>query len=255
MQFNLNRFFKLIKRDLIIYKRPMMLVLGGAAVLLFLISTMVYFGDENDASALNGDYWMVWATIMLMGGGYLFTSSVFWEFRNPDSRLGFLTTPASNMEKMLSRWIYSFILFPLSVMALTYLVYLVCKVLYPGVTWSGEDYRQYMRPASQIYLWCHGMLFMFAIWFNRYTAPKAAIVSFLLFIVTTICAAGLLYIVFNSAFDSPFGMTDNVNIEPNENFKLNVENNLGPLLLRISLIVPTIFFLVVSYFKMKEKEV
>ncbi len=255
MQFNLNRFLKLIKRDLVVYRKPMLLGFGGTAIIFFLIGTMVYLGNDNDARGLDGDYWMIWGTLMLLGGGYLFTSSIFWEFRNPDSRLGFLTIPASNFEKTISRWIYSFILYPIAVITMVYLVYTISKLMYPGVTWSGEDFRQHIRPASHIYLWGHGMLFMFAVWFNRYTAPKASIVSFLVLIVTIFCLAGLFYIVFNDAFDTPFGMSSNVNIEPNAHFKLNVENNLGPLLLKVSLILPAIFFLVVSYFKMKEKEV
>lgn len=255
MQFNLNRFFKLIKRDLIVYKKPLGLVIGGAIVLLFLICSMVYFTDENNARDLNGDFWMVWVTIFTLGGGYLFTSSVFWEFRNPDSRLGFLTTPASNFEKMFSRWIYSFILYPLAVFAVTYVVYLFCKLFYPDVSWNGEDFRQYFKPLAHIHVIGHGLLFMFSICFNRYTAPKAAIVSFLGFLAFSLCMGGLFYLVFHELFDNPFQANERVNIEPGEDFKFFIENDIGPFLHKMVLIVPSIFFLVVSYFKMKEKEV
>lgn len=255
MQFNINRFLALIRRDLLVYKKPISFVLGGAIILLFLISVLVEVTDENNARNLDGDFWSILVTIMLLGGGFLFTSVVFWEFREPDTRLSFLTLPASNFEKMISRWIYTLILYPIAVLVIVYLVYFACNLFFDDVSWKLEDFRQYLGPTWQIYLWSHSVLFMFSIWYNRYVAAKAAIASFLYFIVSALSAVVLFYLVFNNVFGSGFSFNADVNIEPAGDFQLWAEDDLLPVLRVLSWTIPTLFFLVVSYFKMKEKEV
>ena len=254
MEFNIKRFGHLMRRDLITYQKPLVIGILGTGALLFALSSLIWITNVNEVRTMDSQYWSTWCMFISFIGGLLFTSIVFWEFRNAAGRIAILNIPASNFEKVITRWIYTLIIYPLVSLLLIYLVYLICSVLYTKVDWQWDNFKLWFNRLGVIYLTAHGFIFMCGIWFNKYVAPKAAILSFGSIIVFGIISAVMLYAVFNNMFEGPF-MNKEIRIEPNKDFQSLVEQNYAPLVGRIlNIVIPT-FFLIVSYFKMKEKQV
>ena len=254
MEFNIKRFAQLIKRDFITYRKP--LLFGIATLFLFLLalSSFLWFTNVNQVQQLDDDYWSSWLVVFVFFGGLVFTSLVFWEFRTPAGRISFLSLPASNFEKVLSRWIYTLVLYPLVTLTSIYMVYLICKLFYTNITWVSMEFSRLTNDLTMLYLLIHGVMLMFGIWFNKYVAPKAALISFAAFLIGTVCFSLFIYVVFNNLFDGMM-MDREIRVHPKPEFQQSMEVTVFPIVGTLLLVFIPVFFFVVSYFKMKEKQV
>jgi len=246
MNFSPTRFLSLIKRDWIINKKLLALLLAAFPILVYLTCYI-----QNKSDHLDSGFILNWFGIYLLLGGAVFTSTVMWEFGSSPKRLQYLTIPASHLEKYLSRWVYSLIIYPMFV---AIVVYIVSKLF--GITWSNED-KEMQRLLFKIYYVGHAVILMFAIWFNRFVLPKTFLSIFAVSTVFAIIMTLIGMIVFPELVNkNGFGlsMNESISIEPNEWFKNFAEHTLFPTLQFVFWWVIPPFFWVVGYFKMTEKE-
>lgn len=251
MEFNLLRFKNILKYDFTIYKKPLILGVIGITILLFLF--IIFNGVLDDGWSHNkGDYLNGWMQVLLLPIGLFLTSIIFWEFKNASGRLQYLAIPVSHLEKFLSRWMYTLILFPFLFIGLVYSMKYFLGLIWPGfgeqLTWA------YTFEIYKFYIIAHSIILMFAIWFNKYTAPKAAIVAFVLMLITTLISALFFRMVFANLFESCFEMSRNYNVQPKPEFQKVMENKFGPIAKNLLYIFVPLFFWVVGFFKLTEKE-
>ena len=189
MRFNSKRFLILLKHDLTVYSKPILYGSAGIFLLIITISGLINIGADNGTLPLNHEYWSAWLVFLVMVACLLLTSAIYWEFKENSSRLQYLILPASNFEKTLTRWLYTLLLAPLLCFILLYLARLVMSFSEHSTEYF-MNYGDVLPPLILIYAISHALMFMFAIWFNKYVAPKASIISFLVFILSAIILAG-----------------------------------------------------------------
>lgn len=249
MQFNLTRFSNLLKRDFYTYKK------GGLYALLSTIGfvSLVYIFARltNGGGEVESHFWGEVYLAFLFILGLTFTSIVFRDFKTPGGRLQFLSLPASNFEKVASRWFYSLMLFPF---VITAVIWIFSMATNPG---DGLFAPYEIEELGWIFLGfilLHSSMFLYAVWFNNYVALKAGIVGLLVTIVFGLIMLGLFWLFFHDFFDGPFrvGPREDVNMTAQgQEFFMNKIEPLGEFLIKY-ILAP--FVWIVSYFKMKEKE-
>lgn len=246
MEFNITRFKNLILRDIMIYKKP--LLLGASLMMIFLLLVTGLNLYNNNPHP--GPFIIQWFITYTLFGGLLLTSVIFWEFRSAAGRLQYLSLPASHFEKLLSRWIYTMIIYPLFVFLFFVFVYLVLyNFVAVGLGWGWE-----MVAETYMSYWIvHPLVFMFAVWYNKYSAPKAVLTCLGVALGIVLVFYISQRLIFSELFEG-FMMTNKYSIEPSSEFQFFVEGNVEYVAKFFGLIVMPIFFWVVAFFKMKEKE-
>lgn len=251
MEFNLTRFGNLIKRDLILYRKSILFgVLGIFGLLLMLYG----FGRlSEDSNGVTGDFWKHICLAFVFIIGLIFTSIVFREFNTPGGRLQFLSLPASNFEKLASRWLYSLIIFPVFIVLSVWIVSKITIIRGPGLFENfGREEASYIIVGFMI---LHATMLLYAVWFNKLVAVKSTIVGLVVTIITAFIMVGLFWLVFREFFEgSTFraGPMQHVNMDAaGQEFFITKIEPLGDFLLKF-FVAP--FLWIVSYFKMKEKE-
>ena len=250
MEFNLTRFSNLIRRDIITYKKPALYAM--ASTFGFLLLTYFFVRVTTGGHDITGDFWKQVFLAFIFILGLTFTSIVFRDFKTPAGRLQFLSLPASNFEKLASRWLYSLIVFPLFI---TFAVWIMSKFtvsMGEGMfSYFDQDERKYLLLGFVI---AHASMFMYAVWFNNLVAIKGTLVGLITTLIFAFLMVGVFWIIFNEYFHGSFraGPTENVNMDvAGQEFFMNKVRPVGEFLIKF-FVAP--FLWVVSYFKMKEKE-
>jgi len=247
MEFNINRFTNLIRRDFISYKKP--LLLGSASIIVFMLlatAKYLYTGDNHP-----GGFLCAWFIFGLIAGGLLLTSVIFWEFKSSPGRVHFLGIPASHFEKVLSRWLYTFLLFPVFLCLIFGALYLG---LSPFVDLTTNSSKDMIQDAFTAYWITHPIVFMFSIWYNRYVAPKSVLTALGFLLLMALLFFILHRLFFHDLYDGIFSTSRDIRIDVDPKFQGVMENKVGYIFMLFGYVLFPLFFLVVSYFKMKEKE-
>ena len=249
MEFNLTRFSNLIRRDIITYKKPALYAM--ASTFGFLILVYFFHRISNGSWNVAGNFWKKVYLAFVFSLGLTFTSLVFREFKTPGGRLQFLTLPASNLEKLASRWLYSLIVFPLFI---TFAVWIMSIFTVPEgdsmFSHFDGDIGRYILLGFVI---LHALMFLYAIWFNNLVAIKGTLVGLITILILAFLLVGMFWIIFNEYFDGPFadGPNEAYMDLAGQQFFMNKVQPVGEFLIKF-FVAP--FLWVVSYFKMKEKE-
>ncbi|MEJ2883333.1 hypothetical protein [Pedobacter sp. GR22-6] len=108
--FNANRFTQLfIRHTLVYYKAYLMSFVVLMGVLSLIMGYVFYLNKGN----VNPAAQFVYFVTFLFLGGSIFTSTIFVELNDKRRAIPYLMLPASNFEKFLLSWIYSFLIFQL----------------------------------------------------------------------------------------------------------------------------------------------
>ncbi len=247
MEFNINRLIRLMKRDAIVYRKP--IVLGIVAVFIVLILLMVSYAYDG---GFFPEFFLVTRfNFSLLVGGLLLTTIIFWEFKSAAGRVHFLGIPASTLEKLVTRWTYTFLLFPLLCLLVFLLVYLISSsfILYKG----NSEVFELLSDSLMAYWIVHPIVFMFGIWYNRYVAPKV-VVSALLFAFGTVAVFFIMHRIFFNELYSGFALAEGLTVDPDPTFQFKVEGMMENIARFLGFVFVPLFFTVVSYFKLKEKQ-
>lgn len=261
MQFSINRFFNLVRRDFIVHKKS---ILGYLLLMVVFSSFSMWMVSDVDSNnvpheLLPPDAGEIVFTTLLFVVGAFFTITNFREFRSDATRLQYLQLPASNFEKVFSRWLYTlpgYVMLSIFVFLIVY--NLVGPIIehYLSVTYapmSDMDFR-ILYLMVVLYTIGHSFVFLLTLIHNRYVIPLSLLTSILVFVALALGAGILLRTIFFSHFTGvmrPSEYQQNVMLSPE--FKDWVEiffSNIHWYLLMT--VVP--FLWVVSYFLMKEKE-
>lgn len=257
MEFSIARLFKLMKKDFLVHRKFLLL----SVISLFGVCALIVFFVANQAEKGRFFYdagGMVFFMLLIVCGSII-TASIFGEFSSTTKRVQYLSIPASNFEKLLSKWFYTLpfylilvvIIFCLGYQVFGYWIGYMMDVDFVPLKDHEFDYFEY---AILGYFIIHSVIFFFSIIFNGYPIPKIMVAGSVCGILAFITILLLTRVILYDHFTGLFRETELMkNTKPSDNFKLWVEEFFTNLPYLFALIgVP--FIWVISYFKMKEKE-
>lgn len=249
------RFAHLTKRYYVLnYKRIIIEMLGGIGILSIL-------GALGAKHAENGHQMiLVWYYIIIFLGGYITTSNIFSELHKPEKSIHFLTLPASSFEKLVSGWLNSTIIF----IVMTFIAYQIAFFLSTllALWWFKID-LQWINildagffKACILYIITQSVFLFGAVYFKGKNFFKTIFALFLLFLVYSIYHSLVGSVALNEITTLFFegnsvDLGEAISAPGLEDY---AENTLVPILKFIFYYIMPIFFLTLSYIKLKERE-
>jgi hypothetical protein len=187
-------------------------------------------------------------------GGFIYTSRIFGELHQPEKSYQYLTLPASTLEKMVSQWLFSAVGFVL----VSYILLFIVSLL-GAVTASALFDIQFellnvqnliFTQNTGIYFVLQSIFFLGACYFRNYNFIKTLLALFIVGFAINLIVSGLLYVIFGQSILSESNFWMQLNDLP-----LFVETEFPQLVRAVVGYGIAPFFLVVSYFTLKERQV
>jgi hypothetical protein len=252
--FNIHRFTRLfIKHTAEHYKTYLMALAVLMGVLLLGGSFMVYIIDQPielnvQAVIFSGIYFLA---------GAIFTSTVFADFGDKKKAIASLTLPASNFEKFLVGWVWSYLLFSIIFIAAFYLVLFSFMHMRHWADHHDEVFNIFSQPAIFLFIpftFVHSFTLYGAIYFNKLHFIKTGFVFFIsvavLVLLNTFFMEGLLGRSVHPAI--PFS---NVNFVQNHtDYDIGMIGRYDKAVYYLIIIVSVLLW-TAAYFRIKEKQV
>jgi hypothetical protein len=249
--FDINRIQLLLIRQLRLNTQSLFIGFGAiTGVLTFILSLVVIFG--SDPVYFNLFFGLTLPFLFL--GGYIFTSTIFSELRTSHRGYLFLTLPASTLEKLLVSWLISSIMY----MIVSIIALFVINVLIIGVAliFNAHPVTLFnlfdpdLLKIYGIFLVTQPIFLLGAIYFRGANFLKTLLALFVLqLIISFYTAIAARLIVFHDFSSIHFD-----NNSP-EGIKTFIENTFVPVVKVLFWYCMAPFFLVVSYFRLKERQV
>jgi len=253
--FSIQRIGYLIRKDFWESRKT----IGIVALAVLGFCTLIYMsfdlGDEETPNQVSYG-------LLLFIGGYIFTSIIFREFYTKPRGQFYLNLPASNFEKLSSKWLITAIIYPIGITLFYWLFTLIANPIYTyfnGVSHVPfySDWTNSLSDLPYIYILTQALFFLGAITFTKYNFFKTGfgLFAFFLFLVTVFSI--LFRFVMIGYFD---GMRFNpehngVQLEPGNAFSFSLNNDIIPYLFSILSFLVSAFLILVSYYKLKEREI
>ncbi len=249
-QFSAQRFLLLIKRYLLFNAKTWLIGLGATSGVMIVIGVIqAYISDYGyNVSAL-----ATTGQVIIYVGGFILTSMAYNEIHTPARSQFYLTLPATTTEKLFSQWLITSVFFVLVANLLLSVVLLIGNLI-GNIAWSVpfDIFNPFTKGNLElmlIYIITQSIFFLGALYFRKNNFLKT-ILS--LFVIGT--ALNIITVLFALLL---FG-TDGMQIESgmmDMQFTVWLEETF-PVAMKIlfyGVLAP--FCLVVSYFKLKEREV
>ncbi len=242
--FDMDRFLLILKRDLNESAKPMIIAILTICGTLLIFNLLQILTSEIGVNGFHSGTFIVSTTIMMLVG----VSLSFAELRHTSSKVHYLTIPASTFEKLFSKWVIYAIAVPLvfylcffSVGALsTWFIKLSARNIMPMIWPSLSEYL------SMGSIWMVQSIFLAgAIYFPKNSFIKTLGILIVLSLLYAFLSFGMLYLLLHE------NQTQHLS-----GFNLNL-NDIpwpGSTKLIVQLLV-FCFFMLLSYFKLKEEEV
>ncbi|RDV11046.1 hypothetical protein DXT99_25595 [Pontibacter diazotrophicus] len=244
-ELNFKRLGFFLKRQLYLNFSSMWIAIGAILGLLLIISALfAYFNDNPDIVLNLRNLYLV----VYMLGGYIFTSKVFDEMHAPQKSYMFLTLPVSAAEKLLAAWFITSPVYVVVAGLVMVLLSFISASLAGNVEAFPYLFDETFFNCVGVYMVTQAVFFLGATTFRSNNFLKTVLA---LIVVALLIAAytGLLgYILFgNSGMRFEEGKANE--FEKTAEF---VTNTVIPFLFWF---VFAPFLLLVSYFKLKERQV
>jgi hypothetical protein len=231
--------------------KPYLTGLGAIGGLLFLI----VFADSYFRGYVNYEPFMSTFYLLFFLGGFIFTSRIFSELHQPEKSYQYLTIPASTLEKLIAQWLISGIGFIL----VSYIGLRIVAIVGAGLSsalfeidyqWLHLSHFEFLKAASS-YLVIQSVFFLGACYFRNHNFIKTILAIFIVALVLNVITLIVVYIAFGQS-----GLSEsNIWIHSGEILPHFFTVEMPQVLESIFWYVMAPFFLVVSYFKLKERQV
>lgn len=246
--FSINRVALLMKRH-VVYNFKTYLIsfaaVGSILIVISLLKTLANSGYFSEGS------FITLGTFFLFVGGILLTSNVFKELSSKNRGWFYLILPANPFEKVSSYWLLTTIGFVL-ISTLTLILSSIILSTFLSLLFTTEFYV--FNPFTVHYLWVlinyfivQSLFFFGAIFFRKNNFIKTVLSIFVFAFILIIISAIVIYLLFGS---TDIG-TNDFNLSDDKFFTVTLPY--AAKTLYYGLMIP--FFITVSYFKLKEREV
>ena len=250
--FDIQRVIHLFNRQLRFNINTLIIGFGAVSgILVFILSMTIIFGHQTLYS--NVFFGTIFPSFFIMG--YIFTSTIYSDLRSTQRGYLFMILPASTLEKLFVPWIISSILYIIAAIIAMFLINLLLIGI--SILFSANLVQLFNPLAPEllkiyaIYLVTQSVFILGALYFRKNHFLKTILA---LFIICSIISfyVGIVarLIVFHNFSNFSF---DNNNMPDNlQNFFVNTFTPVIKVLFW-GFLAP--FFLLVSYFRLREKEV
>jgi hypothetical protein len=176
--FNLSRFGLLFRKHTTEHIKTYLMALGVLLGSLFLVIGWVAYIDPRPMREVEQTLFFAF---FLMGAGTIFTSTVFANLSGKSRAIATLMLPASQLEKYLVGWLYSFVLFLLVYTASFYLVINLVLALDPQPTELVNIFKEKNFASAMLLMYAllHGIAIWGAVAFEKLAFIKTAFAFFI----------------------------------------------------------------------------
>lgn len=248
--FDLTRATKFAKRQLYLNKNSLFIAFAAIVGLLLIITVLTFYFNRGEPNDLNSLY-----LVVMYFGGFIFSSRIFDELQSPEKAAYYLTLPVANAERLIVSWLLTAPLFVAFSMITIFLLNTIGLLVggYPDfATQMSWLYKQEFWTAIAVYMVIQPVFMLGALTFRKYNVLKTLLALFLLQ-VGLIFYTGLVgWISLGMPFSEMEGF-NGTNLSPS---MMGFFENTMPVILHLLfwyMLAP--FMLVVSFFKLKERQV
>ena len=244
--FDIYRVANLMRRSAVLSSRMVITAfaaIGGVLLIVFLSDTFVR-GYINYKPLMNLFY------VTLLGGGFIFTSQSFSELQKPEKGYHYLTLPASHLEKLFTKWIFSTIIYLVAAYIALYIIALIGSGL--SVALFKTEFKllalQNYEPfrMAGIYLVLQPIFLLGAAYFRSYSFIKTLLAIIIISIIISAFVTIVSYLMFGTSGINSSDFGGNINVFTGtipQISKILFWYVMGP------------FFLIVSYVRLTERQV
>ncbi|TKC02854.1 hypothetical protein [Pedobacter frigoris] len=254
--FNLSRFIKLFKRHSIANYKPYLMLL---LILIGGLSIALGYTSMNANSFISIEQYTMFQLCLFVSAP-IFTAGIFAELGSQSKSISFLMLPASNLEKWLVAWVYSFVIFLVVYIACFYVVDAVvlqianASLKQPQKLVNIFDPKHRLISDLVIFSLLHALSFFGAVFFRKHQILKIGSLLLVLYFGMIYVNAAVLTAMFNTEVNVGQLFSSVSFIDGNDYYHINE----SPI---ISSASSYIFFIVAgliwsaTYYRLKEKEV
>lgn len=242
-ELNLKRLGFFLRRQLYLNFSTMWVAIGAILGLLLIISALFAYFNRDVEIVLNLRNLHL---VVFMLGGYIFTSKVFDEMHAPQKSYMFLTLPVSATEKLLAAW---FVTSPVYVVVAGLMVVVLCFItsLVAGhLEVLPQLFDEAFFNCIKVYMVTQAVFLLGAATFRSNNFLKTVLALILVAMLIAAYSGGLGYLLFGSG---------NYNVDENSELGATAKFIFNTIIPMLFWWVLAPFLVVVSYFKLKERQV
>jgi len=258
--FDLSRVGLLIKKEIFYQRRAPWIIIAAVFIFLLLFNLLMAADSEHVNDLPHNQ--VIFYVITLLTLGTVYTASSFNELNNKSSAHHYLSIPASSLEKLISKWLVTGIMYVIAFNIFYIVFWLISDVLTGSLFGiKGGFFNPFERRIemdlhspwffSQLYLALHTVYLAGAVYFRRFSYFKTVVAQGFIFFTVLGLIAGIGSLFFYQLWAGDAHYTQ---IYANGWFDNNADIlwNIGRFLLWF---VFPFWMLSYSYFKLKETEV
>ena len=232
-----------LRRQLYLNFSTMWIAIGAVLGLLFIISALFAFFNREPETVLNlRNLYLV----VFMLGGYIFTSKVFDEMHAPQKSYMFLTLPVSAAEKLLAAWLITSPVYVVVAGLIMLLLSFFSSLLAGSMEAFPYLFDKAFFNCIGVYMVTQAVFFLGATTFRSNNFLKTLLALIVVALLITAYTGGLGYLLFGQG---------NHRLEPNSELKDTAEFIFTKVIPMLFWWLFAPFLLLVSYFKLKERQV
>ena len=249
--FNLKRLQYFIYRQTVLNIHSVIISAGSIFGVLLLYTIIVSNFSPFQVAKIPGFH--IWIFFI---AGFIFTGKIFSELHDPLKGYFYLTLPVSNLERLIGSWLLSSPLYIIGYGTFTFLmISLAGAITDSPVTVSSFFDIAYLEYIST-FLVLQTVFFLGACYFRKNIFSKTLLSVFLFFLSIGILTFIFAYFLFFSSEKTDF--TGNFQFflysENNNNYMFSIQNKFIDIVTFLFWYILGPFMLLVSYFKLKERQ-
>lgn len=254
--FNLNRFIKLFKRHSIANYKPYLMLL------LFLVGGLTItlsYSSSHTNSFLSVDQYTIFKIILFISAP-IFTAGIFGELSTQSKSINYLMLPASNLEKWLVAWLYSFVIYLIIYTACFYMVNCIVIQIANATAKVPLELVNIFDPEHElvsdllIFALLHALSFFGSVVFRKHQILKVGSILLVAYFGLLNTNTAVLTAMFNLEV-SMGSLFDSVSIIDDKNYYQIKESPMISSLSQYSFLIVTGMIWMATYYRLKEREV
>ncbi len=248
-RFNIKRTFQIIYRQLIMSIKPWTIGIaaaGGFLLGVFVLQVIASGGYFNLGLFTSLGF------VILFVGGYIFTSNIFNELQSPVKSQYYLTLPARTEEKLIAGWLMSSVFFAIVSLVLIFLISFiisgVLNLLFEGSLQLFNPLSERAMTITGVYLVTQTIFLLGSVYFRKFNFLKTLLSVFVVYIILFIWIMIMVFAIIKPQ--------DMVFIGPADiELSLASPETISTIMSVLFWYVIGPFFLIVSYLRLKERQV
>jgi len=255
MEIQLNRIILLVKRQILKDGKRYFIALSAGLVIAIIIAALSMVSN----SSLDPQIYSTLSAILLILGGSILSASMFSELDKQDSGYQLMALPVSTLEKLISFWLISFVLF---LLAATAFIYLGAGILTMSATMADFTIQGSILNAFPVwdlvlaYSMSNAIYLLGGATFKNWAFIKTAFASGIVSLVVSGILVIIAWITFKSVIGTSQKITNGNMVISNNSTNLETYFNSNSELLGWTISITFLIFCwTVTYFKLKEREI